>query len=187
MAKTKLTLEQRVALHRRMAESYGNAYIAKRVGEGATYLESGQQEAWKFADDVVYSSPYWTQDKAHPFSKFPMPVHDYATIEARAYTVNVPDWGAVDFKCWPADNGFVMKLRWEGHKKKDGKKIGFYSYSFVETNEYGEVTRWETHVNKEYDDFLDVAIGEHGPYADHRPYIETLRRVCREGGLSDVA
>lgn len=186
MAKTKLALADRVALHRRMAEAYGHAYMAKRVGGSASYLDSSRQEAWKFADDVVYSSPYWTGDKAHPFSEFPMPVHDYATIEARAYTVRFPDWGPVSFECWPADNGFVMKFRWEGTTKQ-GRKMGFYSYSFVVTNEYGEVTRWETHVNKEYDDFLDVAIGEHGPYADHRPYIETLRRVCREGGLSDVA
>ena len=30
---------------------------------------------------------------------------------------------------------------------------GFYSYSFVDTDENGEVTRWETHVNSEYSDF----------------------------------
>ena len=42
--------------------------------------------------------------------------------------------------------------------------MDFFAYSFIRTNEYGEITHWETHVNPAYNDFLDVAIGEHGPY-----------------------
>ena len=39
----KLTLEERVDLHRRMAENYHNAYDEKAVKEGANYNE------WVFA------------------------------------------------------------------------------------------------------------------------------------------
>ncbi len=32
-----------------------------------------------------------------------------ATIEAKAYGITFPDWKPVDYKVWPADNGFVMR------------------------------------------------------------------------------
>ena len=41
----KIKLEDRIAMHRRMAESYHSVYTQKSVKDGATYDE------WKFAAD----------------------------------------------------------------------------------------------------------------------------------------
>jgi hypothetical protein len=60
--------------------------------------------------------------------------------------------------------------------------MGFYSYSFVDTNEKGEVARWETHVNDEYNPFLEVAVGVTGPFHGHAEYLDALRlRLAKEG------
>lgn len=173
-----MNLEDRIALHHRMAEGYRNSYLRQGVQDGEKY------EAWKFSKDAVYSSPYFTGDQVNKISDVSVSVATYATMEAKAYSLTFPDWKPVDWKCWAADNGFVMKTRWEGHTKT-GKKMGFYSYSFIETNDAGEVTRWETHVNEEYSDFLQVAIGVRGPFlGNHAPYLEALTRVLKEAGVS---
>jgi hypothetical protein len=177
-APKKLTLQERIDLHRRMAESYHSAYAKKAVEEGATY------EEWKFADDAVYWSPYFGNTliklKEHPIS-----VSTSATMEAKAYSLKFPDWGPVEFKCWPADNGFVMKTLFQGHTK-DGREMSFFAYGFVETNDLGEITRWETHVNgDDYGPFLDVAIGVHGPFKDSaNVYMEALARTLKEAGVN---
>ncbi len=174
--KKELTIEERISLHRRMAEGYGVAYAKLAVKDGASY------EAWKFAEDAVYASPYFIGDDVLPLRESSVSVSTSAHMEAKAYSLTFPDWQPAEFKYWPADNGFVMKTRWEGHTK-DGKKMGFFSYSFVETNCYGEITRWETHVNEEYSPFLDVAIGVHGPFKNRNDYNEALSRCLQKAGV----
>lgn len=92
----------------------------------------------------------------------PISVRESATMEANTYCLSFPDWGPLGFKCCPSDNGFVMQTHFGGHNK-NGNLWDFYAYGFVETNEACEITHWETHVSPEYDDFLDQAIGVHGP------------------------
>jgi len=63
--------------------------------------------------------------------------------------------------------------------------MSFYAYGFVETNEQGEIIRWETHVNDAYNAFLDVAIGVHGPFDnDATAYMEALDRTLKEAGVN---
>ena len=58
-----------------------------------------------------------------------------------------------------------MRYRWEGTNVNDGKVMGFYSISFVDTNEDAEITHWSTYVNdEEYGPFLEAAIGARGPF-----------------------
>lgn len=172
-----MNLEERIAHHRQMAEAYRNAYLRQGVQEGETY------EAWKFAEDGVYASPYFTGDQVFPFSDFPADTAKAATMEAKAYSLTFPDWKPTDFKYWPADVGFVMKTRWEGHTEA-GTKMGFYSYSFVDTNDKGEVSRWETHVNDEYSPFLEVAIGVSGPFHGTSEYVDALHQCLEKAGVS---
>ena len=176
MSKTKLNLEQRIAMHRQMAESYFNAYQVKAVKDGATYTE------WKFADDAVYWSPYFGNElidlKTHPIS-----VAKSATMEAKSYSLVFADWGPKEFKCWPSDNGFVMKTQFAGHTK-EGKEMSFFAYGFVETNEYGEIIRWETHVNEDYSAFLKVAIGVSGPFLNNaNDYMEAVAIALKKAGV----
>jgi hypothetical protein len=173
-----MNLEERIAHHRRMAEGYRNAYLHQGVQEGEEY------EAWRFADDAVYTSPYFTGDEVLLLRDVPTEAAEAATLEAKAYSLTFPDWKPADFTYWPAENGFTMKTRWEGHMA-DGARMGFYSYSFVETNEAGEVSRWETHVNDEYSRFLEVAIGVSGPFHGHTEYVDALRRRLEKAGVPE--
>ncbi len=173
-----MKLEDRIAVHTRMAKAYGDAYLRQGVQDGEAFVD-----VWKFADDAVYASPYFTGDEVYKLSEFPEESARASTVEAKVYSLRFPDWKPVDFKYWPADNGFVMKTRWQGNTK-DGIEMGFYSCSFVETNDGGEVTRWETHVNDEYSAFLDVAIGVHGPFRVTSEYVEALERRLEEEGVA---
>lgn len=173
-----MNLEDHIALHTRMAKAYGDAYLRQGIQDGEAFVE-----VWKFADDAVYASPYFTGDQVYKLSEFPEESARASTMEAKVYSLRFPDWKPVDFKYWAADNGFVMKTRWQGHTK-DGVQMGFYSYSFVETNDDGEVTRWETHVNDEYSPFLDVAIGVHGPFHGTHEYTDALERRLKEEGVT---
>ncbi|MGZ4885482.1 MAG: hypothetical protein ACXVI7_09095 [Halobacteriota archaeon] len=115
-----------------------------------------------------------------------------AAMEAKAYSLSFPDWKPVEFKSYPSDIGFVMRTRWEGHTKnatkgdgtkiKDGTKMGFYSYGFIDTNDLGEIMRWETHVNEEFGSFLEVALHVRGPFKDSE-YVEALTRRLEEAGV----
>ncbi len=172
-----MNIEERISHHRRMAEAYRNAYLHQGVQDGETY------EAWAFADDGVYVSPYFTGDEVFALKDFPADTAQAATMEAKAYSLTFPDWKPASFSYWPADNGFVMKTRWQG-TTRDGRTMGFYSYSFVETNEAGEVSRWETHVNDEYSPFLEVAIGVSGPFHGTSEYVDALRRCLDKAGIA---
>ncbi|OBF00408.1 hypothetical protein [Mycobacterium sp. 852002-10029_SCH5224772] len=173
-----MNLEERIAHHRRMADAYRDAYLHQGVQDGETFAA-----AWKFADDGVYMSPYFTGDQVFKFSEFPEDTARASTMEAKVYSLTFPDWKPADFKYWPAENGVVMKTRWEGHTT-DGIRMGFYSYSFIETNAAGELTRWETHVNDEYNAFLDAAIGVHGPFHGTGEYVEVLELCLKRAGVS---
>lgn len=66
--------------------------------------------------------------------------------------------------------------------------MDFFAYSYIRTNEYGEITHWETHVNSDYNDFLDVAIGEHGPYRNGSDaYMEAVTRKLKSAGIDLAA
>lgn len=174
--KPTMTLTERIEHHRRMAESYHRAYEKRTVEDGATYDE------WVFAPHAKYWSPYFG-DNLIDLSEYPMSVQKSATMEADTYCITFPDWGPLGFKCWPSDNGFVMQTHFGGHDK-DGKLWDFYAYGFVETNEAGEITRWETHVSPEYNDFLDKAIGIHGPFKNGpEEYMAAVARKLQEAGV----
>lgn len=171
------TLEERLQYHLDMAKSYYAAYEKRTVEDGAKY------DNWVFADDAVYWSPYFG-DNLIELKSNPMSVQQSAVMEASIYCVTFPDWGPIGFKCWPSDIGFVMQTHFGGHDK-DGKFMDFYAYGFVETNEKCEITRWETHVSPEYNDFLDAAIGVHGPFKNGADdYMEAVVRKMRQEGVT---
>jgi hypothetical protein len=168
--------EERVALHKKMAEAYRDAYLRKAVHCGMEYGH------WTFADDALYASPYFTGNQVLKLKEVLDGAAQVATMEARAYTVNFADWAPAEFKCWPSENGFAMRTTWEGHTR-DGKLMGFYSIGFVDTNDQGQITRWETFVNdEEYGPFLQVAIGTRGPFASES-YVTALNRHLGANGL----
>lgn len=166
-----LTPADRVELHRRMAESYHAAYQRNTVQAGQTYAE------WVFAPDAVYWSPYFGSEVI-PLATHPVSVQESATMEAQAYGVRFTGWGPVVFESWPSEEGFAMKTRFEGRRTSDGVLMGFFAYGYVRTDSQGRIERWETHVSREYDDFLDVAIGIHGPFNGQADaYLEALAKT----------
>ena len=178
-----MTPEDRIAQHRRMAEGYGNAYLRQGVQDGEKYADETDSSAWKFAPDAIYTSPYFTGEQVILMSEVAEDTARTSTLEAKAYSLTFPDWKPTSFKHWPAENGFVMKTRWQG-TTVDGVSMGFYSYSFIETNDDAEITRWETHVNDEYSPFLEVAIGVSGPFHGQTAYMEAVHRCLEKAGVS---
>ena len=112
---------------------------------------------------------------------------DAATMEALSYSVEFEDWGPIDFESFPSVEGVAWKTHFGAKRRRDGVFMDFFAYSFIRTNEYGEITHWETHVNsgykKEMAGFLDVAIGEHGPYNDANIYMAAVMKKLKSAGL----
>lgn len=154
---TQATIEQRLEHHRQMAEAYYHAYDSQAVAGGETY------EKWVFSQDALYWSPYFG-DETIDLKANPLSVADSAHMEALTYSLIFPDWKPLGFKCWPSPQGFAMQTHFGGHRPGDPDLHDFYSYGFVDTDEHDHIIRWETHVSSEYNDFLDIAIGCHGPF-----------------------
>lgn len=177
---SKVNIEDRVTKHRLMAEAYRDAYWRRGVKEGEKY------EEWKFAENAEYWSPYFTGNIVIKLGGMVVDVATYATMEAKSYSVKFPDWGPVDFNCWPSDNGFVMRTLFRGHHADSGEEMSFYSVGFVETNDEFEITSWQTFVNgDEFSPFLEAAIGVRGPFVNgHEEYFEAVNRHLQKHGLS---
>ncbi|MCK9904980.1 hypothetical protein CC117_32310 [Parafrankia colletiae] len=181
-----MNLEEKLSLHQRMADGYRDAYLHQGTKDGATY------DSWKFAPDALYSSPYFTGHDVINLGEISggadaslifEAIAASAIQEAKAYSVTFPDWKLVDYTSWAAENGYVARVRWEGHTR-NGLKMGFYSTTFVETNDNGEIRHWQTFVNdEEYGPFLEVAIGRRGPFQGHLEYMELVGKVLRDNGL----
>lgn len=172
-----MDLVDRIAKHRRMAESYRDKYVLRKVQEGESYDE------WEFTDDAVYTSPYFVAGQELVLKDVATSFDVAATVEAKAYSVVFPDWKPVDHKFWPAENGLVMRYRWEG-TTADGETMGFYSISFIDTDEDGKITHWSTYVNdEEYGPFLEKAIGARGPFHGDE-YMEALARHFEKHNLT---
>lgn len=170
-------LKELLEKNRNLALSYWHAYQKRTVQDGETY------DGWVFAENATYWSPYFG-DNVINLRANPISVKDSATMEALAYSVEFPDWGPLGFKCWPSDRGVAMQTHFGGHTRA-GKFMDFYAYGFIETDESGVITHWETHVSPEYSDFLDVAIGTHGPFKNGpEPYMQAVAAKLRQAGVT---
>ena len=176
-SKKSLTPEEKIARNRQIAQEYYKAYDKESVKNGASY------ESWVFAPHASYWSPYFG-DEMIDLQTHPIRVDDAATMEALSYSIEFKDWKPVDFECFPSFDGVAWKTRFGARRRKDDVFMDFYVYSFVRTNDYGEITHWETHVNSDYSDFLQVAIGEHGPYRNGSDaYIQAVTRKLQSAGI----
>ncbi len=176
-----LTDMERIERNRRIAMAYYSAYDKHAVKDGATY------DDWVYASHADYWSPYFGNGTID-LETVPISVEDSATMEALSYSIEFSDWGPVDFECFPSIEGVAWKTHFGGHRRKDGVFMDFFAYSYIRTNEYGEITHWETHVNSDYNDFLDVAIGEHGPYRNGSDaYMEAVTRKLKSAGIDLAA
>ncbi len=172
-----LNTDQRIERNRQIAEDYYKAYDKKAVKDGESYA------SWIFADNATYWSPYFGMDEVD-LSENPVSVADSATFEALSYSIEFPDWAPVDFEVYPSVDGVAWKTHFAGHQKDTGKYMDFFAYSYANTNEYGEITHWETHVNSDYNDFLDAAIGTHGPFKNGSgPYMQAVYQKIKSAGI----
>ncbi len=177
----KLNDQQRIENNRRIAEAYYGAYDKKAVKDGATY------DNWVYAPHAEYWSPYFGNGMID-LETNPISPGDSATMEALCYSVEFADWGPLDFACFPSTEGVAWKTHFGGHRKSDGVFMDFFAYSYIYTDEYGRITHWETHVNSDYNDFLDVAIGEHGPYKESADdYMAAVMKKLSSAGIDLAA
>ncbi len=180
-----MNLEQRIAHHRRMAEGYHKAYESQDESEGAVYSDD-----WKFADDAVYSSVYFSGGKDVPIGEMMktigVDIRLGAKMESKVYSAVLPDWRPVKFICFPSDIGFSMQTRFEGHRR-DGTKMTFHALDYVLTNEDGLITRWESFVDgEEFGPLTELALGVRGPFADIADYWQALYARFHQLGFDVV-
>ena len=173
-----MSIENRIAMNRHIAEGYRNAYMKKAVAEGENY------DGWSFAADAEYVSPYWTNDEIWIISELPIDALKTATMEALAINIVYDDWIVVDCQIWAAEDGFVMKNKWTATHKRDRSSWSYYSYTFARTNAQGQITRWETHVNDQYGPFIAEVIGTAGPFATQSHYMDPIAAVLDKNGIS---
>lgn len=174
--KQKLTTEEKIALCKKIALSYFSSYDKKTVKDGATW------DTWVFAKGATYWSPYFGGETID-LDTNPVSVPDGASFEALSYSIEFPDWKPLGFEYWAAEDGAAWKSHFGGHRKDTGELMDFFSYSYVKINDYGEITHWETHVNRQYDDFLDVAIETHGPFVGPQEYMDVVCRKLASAGI----
>lgn len=139
---------------------------------------------WNFAPGAEYVSPYWTNDEVWILSEQPIDALKTATMEALAITTVYQDWNVVDCQIWAAEDGFVMKNKWAGTHKRDNALWTYYSYTFARTNEEGQITRWETHVNDQYPPFIAEVIGTPGPFTTQASYMDPIAGVLDRNGIA---
>lgn len=176
-----LSEAERYERNAKIAQAYYSAYDKKAVKDGATY------DDWVYAPHAEYWSPYFGNGLID-LETNPISVEDSATMEALSYSVEFSDWGPVDFEAFPSVHGVAWKTHFGGHRRSDGVFMDFFAYSYVRTNEYGEIAHWETHVNSDYNDFLDVAIGEHGPYRNGADaYMMAVMKKLASAGIDLAA
>lgn len=157
--------------------SYYHAYDQEKVKDG------GEYDCWVYAPHAEYWSPYFGNEMID-LEVNPVSVRDAATLEALSYSIEFRDWAPVDFECYPSVEGAAWKTHFGGTRKSDDVFMDFFVYSFIHTNEYGEITHWETHVNSDYSTFLDSAIGEHGPYKNgSEAYMKAVMKKLISAGI----
>jgi len=175
-------IADRVEFHRQLADAYRSVYdkkTAKESEEGATY------ENWVFAKNCVYFSPYFTQYKELDIGSLSemnsTTIVESINWEAMALSHKFPDWGPKTFESWPSDHGCVWRTLFSGHHIETGEEMQFYAVSFVETNDKGEITRWETWPDNRFDPFLKEAIGICGPWDTVTGYFAAIQSFVKGG------
>jgi hypothetical protein len=172
-----VSMEERIAMNRRVAEGYRDAYMKKSVEGGERY------QSWSFAPDAQYSSPYWTGDKVIILSEQPIEAGKTAIMEAKAISLVYPDWTIIDSQIWAAEEGFTIKNKWVG-TKHDGSQRSYYSYTFARTNEVGQLAHWETHVDEGFGPFIEEVIGARGPWAEGSVYMQLIAKALEKAGVT---
>jgi hypothetical protein len=170
-----LKAAKRLQLHYTMAQDYYKAYALLAAGENVTY------PSWKLAGGAVYWSPYFTPEVdssvGRPLTSMGEIVQS-ATYERMAYLMTFPDWGPVEFECWPSMQGFAMRTKFKGTNRYTGEVMSFYTHGYVWTNNKGQITRWETWPEPYgYDKFLSVALGDCGPWQYSCQYYNAVLRM----------
>jgi hypothetical protein len=165
--------QERIALHRRLAEGYHEAYL-RRAERGAVIYPP----EWQLADDAIYWSSYFGTAPLKQFHRQAGTTQsESASKEADVYAAQLPDFGPVEFMCFPSEQGFMTRTLFVGHTR-GGKRMSFYALDVVLTNEAGQITRWETFVDSaEFGDILELCTGVRGPFKDFHQYRQALTRA----------
>jgi hypothetical protein len=168
-----MTLEERIALHRRMATSWFETYRDFPKKKVIT-----MSSEWKWSDDAIYWSPYFSGSKEHPVGKFfkrgDLSFGSGASQETAVYADAFPDWRPVEFTCWPSENGCAWRSKQEGHNSK-GVKYAAHIVNLITTNSEGLITRYESHLDSaEFGPVAMQALGTPGPFENFGAYWKIL-------------
>jgi hypothetical protein len=160
-----MSLEDRLALHQRIADTYFDAY-ANHIARGQVVMT----DDWKLAPDFVFKSTY------HGAEATIAKMIDVAgnTNEMKTYLFEMPDYHAEECLRWPTPEGFVTRTRWVGHTR-DGKALVSTLVNFWWVNAAGEITRCESFINgDEIGPVMEKVVGRRGPFESFDEYWAAL-------------
>jgi hypothetical protein len=160
-----MTLEDRLARNKRIADTYFDAY-ANHIARGTVVMT----DDWKLAPDFTFKSTY------HGGEATIAKLIDVAgnTNEMKTYLFDMPDYHAADCMRWPTPEGFVTRTRWVGHTK-DGRELASTLVNFWWVNDAGEITRCESMINgDEIGPVMEVVVGRRGPFSSFEDYWAAL-------------
>jgi hypothetical protein len=143
----------RADLHRRMAEGYADGY---RNGVNRGYFTNGGE--WAYADDALFTcGPFGLADEDElaeiQVGKLLKDINEggqgpeldseeTSNVELKVWWQVLPDYQLVDHRYFVDDDSFIMWSVFTG-TAHDGTTIKLHEVDYVETNEAGQITRWD--------------------------------------------
>jgi hypothetical protein len=168
-----MTLEERLALHQRLADTYFDAY-ARHIERGAVVMS----DEWRLSPGFLYSSGYHGVDAPAPIASLIEGAGN--TNEMKVYLARIPNWRAVECLGWPTPQGFVTRTLWAG-RTRDGRMLSSTLVNFWHVNEAGEITRCDGFINgEELGPVMEVVLGRRGPFKSFAEYWQALATRQRE-------
>jgi hypothetical protein len=179
-----MTLEERLALHRRLGAGYHDAYTGHLNRGGRVVFP----DEWRISPDCVYRSPYFGGDQDGPIGKWVntpgASMNDGATRELRLYLAHFPDWTAVEFLSWASEEGFFTRTRYAGATRR-GVQVSAWLIDFFFTDAQGLITRWDGFVDgDEWGPIMQIVTGERGPFPDFKTYWRALAAAEKRLGFA---
>ena len=150
---SKTIVGSRADLHRRLAKGYVEGY---RDGLDRGYFTNGGE--WKYSEDAVFTcGPFSDTSTDLPELQIGKILKDLAesgegahgidgeetsNIELKVWWTVLPDYRLLTNRTFVDDESFIMWSTFGGHAS-DGTFITLVEVDYIETNEAGEITRWD--------------------------------------------
>jgi hypothetical protein len=137
-----------------MAEGYADGY---RNGIDRGYFTNGGE--WTYSDDALFTcGPFGVDEGDLPeiavgkilkdlnesghAADLNLSAEETSNVELKVWWTVMPDYRLVEHRYFADDDSFIMWSEFIGHAH-DGTEVKLYEVDYLETNEAGQITRWD--------------------------------------------